>query len=309
MRRKKLLPFLTGPTACGKKEISVALAEALNAEIISMDSMKVYRGMDIGTAKPSPEMLRRVPHHLIDLVCPDEPFSVGLYRKFAMEAVSEIISRGKVPLFVGGTPLYLRAIRQGLFEGPPAEPSIRKRLHALASTEGTVELHRRLSKVDPRAASRIHPNDLKRLVRALEVFELTGTPISELQEASRSEAAGFESVVVVLRRGKDDLRGRIIRRVERMFRAGLVEEVRGLLSRYNLTAEVRRAVAYREVIAYIEGKIGLEEAKTLISRHTWQIARRQMTWFRSIKDAHPVGVPESADLEHILPEVLRAMQP
>lgn len=303
-----MLRFLTGPTACGKKEISVEAALALNAEIISMDSMKVYRDMTIGAAAPSQEALRRVPHYLIGFVSPEESFNVGRYRHFAMQAVEDVLSRGREVLFVGGTPLYLRALREGLFEGPPAVPEVRKRLYAVAEEKGIAEIHRMLERVDPVAASKIHPNDLKRLVRALEVFEVTGRPISELQRTSTSTGCPLESVAVILRREKKDLHARIEARVEKMLERGLVEEVRLLISRYTLSGEVRKSIGYREITEYLEGRLSLAQAKELIIRRTRQMVKRQMTWFRSMKDARWVDIPPGTDAVKMLPEVLSALK-
>src|SRR5688572_10115758 len=227
--------FILGPTASGKHEIGLQLAERLGAEIISVDSMKVYRGMDIGTAKPPAADLERVPHHLIDICDPSETYSAGRFVRDASEARQSVEARGKRALFVGGTSLYYKTYRYGMFEGPPADPVLRDELIA----EGPAALHAELTRVDPAAAKRIHPNDLKRLVRAVEVFRKTGEPISARQ--SQFDRPKGEAKVFILKRA--DLAARVERRVARMFAEGLVDKVRRLLAR-PWSKEGRAAVGY-----------------------------------------------------------------
>ena len=289
---------LTGPTACGKSEIALHLAPLLQAEIVSADSMAVYRGMDIGTAKPSPEARAAVPHHLIDVADPAETFSVGRFVALASAALADLRARKRTALIVGGTPLYLRALLLGLFDGPPADPALRARLMAEAREEaGRAELHRRLAAVDPEAARRLHRHDVKRIVRALEVHALTGRPISSLQtqwSAGRRAPALDACRVVVLDRRTDDLRERVRRRTEAMFAAGLVEEVRGLLRRAGgLGRTARAAVGYAEVVAHLERGVGLEETVEGVRRHTWRVVRKQRTWLRRFgEDARLEIAPE-----------------
>jgi tRNA dimethylallyltransferase len=277
--------FLLGPTASGKHETALCLAERLDAEIISVDSMKVYRGMDIGTAKPSREELARVPHHLVDICDPSETYSAGRFVRDAGEAQLGIESRGKRALFVGGTSLYYKAYRYGLFEGPPADPVLRDELIA----EGSAALHGELSRVDPSAARRIHPNDLKRLVRAVEVYRKTGEPISARQ--SQFDRPKGEAKVFILRR--DNLAARVERRTRAMIEAGLVDEVRRLLGR-PWSKEGRAAVGYREIVDHLEGRQSLEDAEREIVRDTLRFTRRQATWFKTFTDATWI---ESADPE------------
>jgi tRNA dimethylallyltransferase len=283
--------YLVGPTASGKSEVGLLLARSLDAEILSLDSMAVYRGMDIGTAKPSPEQRRQIPHHLIDLVEPTEDFSIASYLQEAHRCVRQIRSAGKVALFVGGTPLYLKALLRGLFIGPAPDWELRQRLLAEASGQPPEYLHRRLAEVDPPAAARLHPHDTRRIVRALEVFLKTGQPISRLQRQFEQGRPAELCRVYVLWRSREDLRQRIRRRVAEMFRLGLIEEVQQLLHRYGkLSRTAAQALGYREVLEYLAGRYSREETEERIFRHTWQFARRQMMWFRSLSECRLVPV-------------------
>lgn len=292
--------FLTGATASGKTAVGLALAEALGAEIVSMDSMAIYRGMDIGTAKPSTAERAAVPHHLIDIVDPDEDFSVAQYLDAAHAAVAEIHGRGREALFVGGTPLYLKALLRGLFEGPPANWELREEIEREAAAVGGAALHERLEQVDPVAASLIHPNDTRRLVRALEVYRATGQPIShqqmEFEEGRPAEACR----VFVLRRPREEQRARIDARVEDMLQRGLVDEVRQLTSDgRQLGRTARQAVGYREVIDGLAGKYDDETMLARIKTRTRQFAKRQGVWFRSLSECRFVDVEESAESKAI----------
>ena len=247
--------FLTGPTAAGKTAVGVELARRIGAEIISMDSMALYRGMDIGTAKPTAAERAAVPHHLIDMLPPDQECSVAQYLDAAARAAADIRGRQRAVLFVGGTPLYLKALLRGIFQGPPADWELRRRLEDEARRHGGDWLHRRLAEVDPEAAGRLHPNDTRRLIRAIEVFEKTGQPISRLQRQFDTGRPAEQCRVFVLDRPRAELAARIDRRVEAMFAAGLVEEVRGLLAGpHPLSKTARQAVGYREVIEHLEGR-------------------------------------------------------
>jgi tRNA dimethylallyltransferase len=269
---------ILGPTASGKSDAAMAVARRVGAEILSVDSMQVYRGMDVGTAKPSPAERAEVRHHLIDVVEPDQPFTVARFVEMADAVIREARERG-VPLVVtGGTPLYYKALFEGMFEGPGADDAIRERLRAQTNDE----LHRRLSEVDPAAAARIHANDTRRLVRALEVFELTGQPISSLQiewagETTHRHAAKWFG----LNWDKDALNRRINARVKAMLAAGWVDEVRGLVDRFGtLSQTASEATGYRELIAHVRGETSLDDAAEQIKIGTRQLARRQMKWFR-----------------------------
>jgi len=279
------LHFLVGPTACGKSTIALELAPRVCAEILCMDSMAVYREMDILAAKPTAEERARVPHHLLDLADPHEPFSAGRYVDEADRVAREVSARGRLPLFVGGTALYLKAISEGLFDGPGADPALRAQLKARGETEGPPALHRELAAHDPASAAKIHPNDLRRIVRAMEVLQLTGQPISAWQQQRGRANARYRCLVVGLRRDRQDLYARIDQRVERMFEQGLLDEVRALCRRHPPVGQgASQALGYSELRAHFRGETTLEDAKALIQTHTRQFAKRQLTWFRSFRN-------------------------
>ncbi len=287
--------FLAGPTACGKSEVGVELAERLGAEILSLDSMALYRHMDVGTAKPSPELRRRVPHHLIDVLEPHEEYSVAQYLAAAERVCRDVLQRGRVPLFVGGTGLYLRSLLRGICESPPADWSVRRELLELAERHGAERLHQELRRVDPASAARIHPNDLKRVVRALEVFRVTGRPLSEHQQEEPLPEDQRPRTVFWLCPPRQWLYQRINERVERMMAEGLVDEVRRLLSRPQpLSRTARQALGYKELIDALEacgGRLSEQKQKEvleLIQRRTRQFAKRQFTWFRNLPECRPV---------------------
>ena len=274
--------FLVGPTACGKTAVALEVARILPVEIVSLDSMNVYRGMDIGTAKPTATEREAVRHHLIDVVDPDTSFSVGRYVTEAHRAAEAIRGRGNFPLFVGGTALYLKVMTHGLFTGPEADWELRDLLHERADREGPAALHEELRRVDAAAAERIHPNDLKRIVRALEVVRKTGRPISEFQTSWSDPTTDAHVLITGIARDRDELYGRIDARVDRMFAAGLVDEVRQLVARFGrLGREASQAVGYREVLARLSGETDLVRTVELVKRNTRRMAKRQLTWFRS----------------------------
>jgi len=297
--------FIVGPTASGKTSVALELAgnithgDQAGGEIISLDSMQLWRGMDIGTAKPTAEERRRVRHHLIELLEPSESFSVARYVEAAQAAVAEIAGRGRVPLFVGGTALYLKALLAGLFEGPSADWALRAELRRIAAEHGPAHLHERLQSVDPGTAQRLHPNDLRRIVRALEVYEKTGTPISELQRQWSAQRSGRQPPIFGIARDRAGLYDRINRRVDEMMQGGLLDEVRRLLT-MNPGREARQALGYRELIAHLAGEIpSLDEAVGLIKRNTRRFAKRQLTWFRAFTgiiwiEMRPGDSPQSA---------------
>ena len=276
---------ITGQTASGKEALTLAAAARLGGEIVSADSMKVYREMDIGTAKPSAEQRAAVPHHLLDVADPGDVFSTAEWRRMAEETLAAIHARGRTPMISGGTPLYLKSLLEGMFEGPAADAALRERLRIEAETFSTPALHERLAKVDPLAASRIHPNDLRRITRALEIWELTGTPISELQKQWGRQSPRWRPLVAAIRRNREDLTARIRRRVERMMAAGLVDEVRRLAARpAGLARGARQALGYAEVLDFLAGRVTEEELVPAIIAHTRQFARRQMTWLARFPD-------------------------
>ncbi|MBC8108793.1 MAG: tRNA (adenosine(37)-N6)-dimethylallyltransferase MiaA [Anaerolineae bacterium] len=269
---------IIGPTASGKSALAIELARSMpGAEILSVDSMQVYRGMNIGTAKPSNAERARVPHHLIDMIDPNETFTVATFVELA-EAVIRDAQARQIPLIVtGGTPLYFKSLFEGIFEGPGADEAIRARL----STEETAELLARLQSVDPAAAERIHLNDRRRLIRALEVFELTGQPISSFQTHWKSQQPKFDARWIGLTWERDALNRRINARVKQMIAAGWVDETRGLVAKYGtLSKTASEATGYAELLDHLAARISLDDAIEQIKIATRQLARRQMKWFR-----------------------------
>ncbi len=279
---KRAIIFLLGPTAVGKTEFALKAAKRIKAEIISCDSMQVYRGMDIISSKPSPSARRNIFHHLIDIISPKKEFNASLYRRVALKAIKTIIKRKRAPLFVGGTGLYAGAVLDGIFKGPGKDTKIRKRLYAQAEKKGAKYLYQRLLRVDRQSAEKIHPNDLKRIIRALEVWMITSKPISQWQKQRRGIVKDYDVEIYCLDLPRPELYERINQRVDQMFRKGLVKEVSGLLKQ-NLSKTASCAIGIREIKGYLEGDYGLAEAKELIKRHTRQYAKRQLTWFRKDK--------------------------
>ncbi len=276
------LLVLCGPTAAGKTALAVALARELGGEIVGADAMQVYRRMDIGTAKPTPAERALVPHHLIDVVEPDEPFDAARYAALARQAVADIRRRGKVPLVVGGTGLYIKALLHGLFPGPAGDPAVRLRLTAELAARGVEALHARLALGDPETARRLHPRDTARILRALEVLETTGRPISALQQAHRFADSPYAPLILGLEVDRPTLAARIDRRVEEMLAAGFEDEVRGLLAAgFSPRLKSMQSLGYRHVAAWLEGRISREEAVRTMKRDTRHYAKRQMTWFRA----------------------------
>lgn len=276
--------FILGCTGCGKGTLGRELARRTGGEIVSLDSMKVYRRMDIGTAKPSVADRRDIPHHLIDVVEPSEEFSVARYVQLVERAIADIEGRGRPVFVVGGTPMYLMAMTEGLFEGPGADPVIRERLHRRAEAEGSQVLYDELARVDPKAVLRIHRNDTRRLVRALEVYELTGQPISDLQAQWDQEPSDDSTLRIGLRRSREDQSHRTNDRVRTMFVAGLVDEVQALLNESRpLSDTARKAVGYAEVIQHLRGDVPLAEAAEMIKINTRRFAKAQRTWFKRIR--------------------------
>ena len=291
------LCLLAGPTASGKTDLAVLVAERAGAEVLSMDSMLVYRGMDVGTAKPSAALRERVPHHLLDLVEPSVSFSVHDWLAAAERALEDVTSRGRRALFVGGTAFYLKALTEGLFEGPAVDPHLRARLERRIEEEGNAELHAELARVDALAARRIHPNDSKRLVRALEVWEQTGKPLSEWQRQWEGWEEGAEPRprrLVALETDPAELERRIPERTRSMLDAGWVDEVRAIRSGGGFGPTSIQALGYREVLDLADGKVTREEAEQTIALRTRQFARRQRTWLRGFADRRDVRTPGSA---------------
>ncbi len=290
--------FLTGATASGKTSVGIALALRLDAEIVLLDSMTLYRGMDIGTAKPTASEQKIVPHHLLDRLDPWEASDVATYRDWALSEVRRIQARGKIALFVGGTALYLKALLRGLFQGPGTNPSLRLELETQADSLGNTSLHQRLFRLDPEAASRLHPNDRRRVVRALEVVITTGQPISRWQTSHATAATGFR--VFAINRDRDDLNARIDQRVDAMFAFGFEDEVRRLLKNERPLHRVpAQAVGYREVIQQLDGQISSGQSRRLIKTRTRQFAKHQRTWFRGLSEVQPIEVAAETPIDEI----------
>ena len=279
------LLFLTGPTAAGKTALAVELVERYPFEIISVDSALVYRGMDIGTAKPDAETLRRAPHRLIDLIEPTDSYSAARFREDALQAIEEIRGNGKIPLLVGGTMLYYRALQFGLSRLPESDPDVRQQLEQRRQESGLASLYQQLQQLDPEAATKINANDPQRILRALEVYEVSGTPMSQLQREQRAQTLSDSQVTMVAINPKDRsiLHQRIEQRFGLMLEQGLIEEVEKLMQRGDLSPDLpsMRSVGYRQVWEYLEGRCDHEEMAYRATVATRQLAKRQLTWLRN----------------------------
>lgn len=285
------LVILTGPTAVGKTALSIALAKAINGEIISADSMQVYRHMDIGSAKIKTEEMAGVPHHLIDVLEPTEAFNVVVFQKLAKEAMKEIYERGRIPILVGGTGFYIQAVLYDIdFTENDEDASLRSELEGLARREGPEILYEKLKAVDPDACKSIHAHNVKRVIRALEFYEKTGQRISEHNEIQRQNISPYRFAYFVLNDRREEIYKRIDIRVDQMMAAGLVEEVRQLKG-MGCTKDMvsMQGLGYKEILRYLEGELTLEEAVYLIKRDTRHFAKRQLTWFRREKDVIWMG--------------------
>jgi tRNA dimethylallyltransferase len=292
--------LILGVTASGKGQLAFSLAQSLGAEIISIDSMKVYRRMDIGTGKPPGQAREKIPYHLIDVVEPSESFSVATFLELANDAVEQIKSRKRPIIAVGGTALYIKALLYGLFEGPGTDEQVRVELRALAGAEGA-GLYRELEKIDPEAAERISPNDTKRIIRALEVYKITGKPISSFQRQWNAKETGHNWTIIGLRRQKTEESRRINARVKRMIEAGLVDEVQSLLAEDKpLSKQARCAIGYAEIIDYLAGVMTLEDAIELIKKNTRRLAKSQRTWFRTFQNVNWLDIEPEESAEKIL---------
>ena len=301
--------YLTGPTASGKTRVGLELAQRLGAEIVSLDSMALFRGLDIGTAKPTREERQFVPHHLIDLIDANQDFSLANYVEAAHATILDIRRRGLEVLFVGGTPLYLKALLRGVYQGPPADWEFRRQIDEELQLVGIEALHERLRQVDPLAAAKLHPHDKRRLIRALEVNKITGHPISHQQTQFDEGQPADQCRVFVLDWPRPELHRRIEARVDRMFAAGLVDEVRGLLDRCgSLSRTASQAVGYREVVEHLRGDRDLAATIELVKARTRQFARRQETWFRSLSECRRVPQREATDPADVASAIVAAAE-
>ena len=291
---KKPLIVLTGPTAVGKTSLSIALARAVEGEIISADSMQVYKHMDIGSAKIKKEEMEGIPHYLIDVLEPDEEFHVVRFQEMAKEAMKEIYSKGKIPILTGGTGFYIQAVVKDIdFSQDTEKSSVRERLENLAQEKGGEYLHELLAQRDPESAEKIHPNNIKRVIRALEYYELTGEKISLHNEREGEKVSPYNTAYFVLNDHRERLYEKIDRRVDQMLDEGLVEEVRRLAQMgYTRDMVSMQGLGYKEILAYLEGEYSLEEAVYVLTRDTRHFAKRQLTWFRREKDVIWVNKPD-----------------
>ncbi|NMA64931.1 MAG: tRNA (adenosine(37)-N6)-dimethylallyltransferase MiaA [Clostridiaceae bacterium] len=276
---------VAGPTASGKTDLAIELALLINGEIISADSMQIYRGMDIGTAKPTIVERKGIPHHMLDIVDPDEEYSVAQFQKDAKNCIKEILCKGKIPIVAGGTGLYINSLVYNItFSETIADWEYRKQLQEMAEEKGPDILHQLLQEVDPKSAERIHPNNIKRVIRALEVYKTTGKPISQHQLESRSKKPEYDYKIFGLEIERDILYKRIDKRAGKMMEMGLYEEVEGLLEKYSPDLVSLQGIGYKEIISAIKGEYSIEEAVEKIKLNTRHLAKRQMTWFKKTEN-------------------------
>jgi len=292
--------LILGVTASGKGKLAFALAKSINAEIISIDSMKVYRRMDTGTAKPPKEIRDQIPYHLIDVVEPSDSFSVGRFLELANAAIKDIQAKNKPVVAVGGTALYIKSLLHGLFEGPGADERIREQLKTQAQAEGLDKLYALLQKIDPQTAAKISANDPRRIIRALEVYKITGKPISSFQQEWNSEGSK-DWLIIGLRREKTEESKRINARVKKMIDAGLVDEVKNLLVEPKpLSKQAASAIGYAEIINHLSGQTTIEEATELIKKNTRKFAKAQRTWFKTFKNVHWLDLAPEETVDSVL---------
>lgn len=303
---KPMLVFIVGPTAAGKTETAAALTKKVSAEIISCDSMQIYKGMDIITSKPPASLRKKAVHHLIDIIEPTKEFNVSKFRAEALKKIKQILKKGKTPILVGGTGLYVSILIDGIFKVKSVNKSVRSRLYKEASLFGKEFLYEKLNKSDPAAAAKIHPNDTKRVIRALEVFETTGKPISALQKQRKGLVNDFDIKIFCINMEREKLKERIDRRVEKMFLNGLVRETKRLL-KSKLSRTAGSAIGIKELKGYFDGKYNLEEAKLAIKRNTKEYAKRQLTWFRKDKRIKWIQIKKDEPAEEIARKIWKEL--
>jgi tRNA dimethylallyltransferase len=304
------MTLILGVTASGKSTLAFELARRTDAEIISIDSMKVYKRMDIGTAKPSPQKQQQAKYHLIDVVEPSESFSVDKFLTLTHDAIEKIKNARKPIIAVGGTAMYIKALLFGLFESPPSDPAIRNDLKQQIKEKGTAHLHAHLAEIDPKAAQKIHQNDARRIIRALEVYQLTGKPISSLQQQFDAERPLDEWNIIGLCRPKPVESSRINARVKKMMQLGLLDEVKSLLAEDKpLSKQASSAIGYAELIDHLEGKMTLEEAVEKIKINTRRLAKGQRTWFKTFHDVNWLDIEEDHPPEKIIDRAMQLLSP
>jgi len=303
---KSKIVFLVGPTAIGKTDIAVILAQRMNTEIISCDSMQIYRGMDILTSKPPLTLRNRVPHHLIDIISPNKEYNVAKYRQEALRKIKEIINKGKIPLFVGGTGLYMSILIDGIFKTKYQNKNIRNQLYKQAKEFGSEFLYKRLERLDPAAALKIHPHDTKRIIRAIEVFQISGQPISRLQKQRKGLTDKYDIKIFCLNMERKKLYQKIDKRIEAMFNKGLVKEVKKLL-KLKLSKTAAYAIGIKELKGYFDGLYDLKETKQLMKHNTQLYAKRQLTWFRKDKRINWINISKKAKPREVAQKIWKTL--
>ncbi|GAB6180771.1 tRNA (adenosine(37)-N6)-dimethylallyltransferase MiaA [Desulfotomaculum defluvii] len=304
----KSLIAIVGPTASGKTDVAIELAKMIKGEVISADSMLVYRQMNIGTAKPTLDEMQGIPHHMIDIVDPDEEFSVAMYQSEVEELINEITNVGNLPILVGGTGLYVRSVIDHYdFTPPSKENHLREELKLKAERVGPEAMHRKLSEVDPESALRLHPNDLRRVIRALEVYYQTGKTISEYQYINKVDKPKYNLKMFGLTMDRQLLYKRIEQRVDIMLQKGLIDEVKNLMQQYETWGTALQGLGYKEIIGYLKGEYSLQEATEILKRNTRRFAKRQLTWFRADKRIHWVNIECFENKKAIAKEIVKQM--
>ncbi|MFH1396952.1 MAG: tRNA (adenosine(37)-N6)-dimethylallyltransferase MiaA [Candidatus Omnitrophota bacterium] len=304
--RKKII-FIVGPTATGKTDIAVDLVKRIKAEIISCDSMQIYKGLDIITSQPSLGLRKKIPHHLISVISPGKEYNVSQYRKAALKKIKKVLDKGKIPLLVGGTGLYMTILLDGIFDIKAENKNIRRKLHKEASKLGSQHLHSRLKVIDPAAALKIHPNDAKRIIRALEVYEVSGKPISELQKHRVGLWDKYDIKIFCLNMPRAELNNRIEKRVDKMLKNGLIGEVKKLLKK-KLSRTASYAIGLKEIKGHLNGEYDLETTKQLITRNTSLYAKRQLTWFRKDKRIQWVNINSKENHQQVAERLFKKME-
>lgn len=298
------IPFIVGPTAVGKTSVAIELAQQMNGEIISVDSRQIYRKLDIGTAKPGRVECQKVEHHLIDIIEPGQRISAGKYREMALEKVEELLEKNKLPVFVGGSGMYIRAVTQGFFQGSKTDPEVRKQVKEELKEKGKKKLYRRLKKLDPQYADKIHVNDTKRITRALEIYRINGKPPTELYQEQKKNSP-FPHVIIGLKMDRAKLYQRINSRVDKMMEKGLIEEVKRLRKQgYREALRRIKTVGYYELSRYLDGETSREEAINKIKQNTRQYAKRQLSWFRNQVETNWIDITNKSKQE-VVEEILK----